>query len=234
MINEGSVDLDKFLQARCDSLWSKATARDIRQVAGDLQAIQINLMCHQHKNSPTGKNKKTKPMVKQRQSHHKNAQHPVPGQVKRNFDPKLVHKYKDRCPKCSDSAHLEGFQCLAKTFKCKASHMFGHFTSLCYHRNQQKQVPHKSRKPKAHQSKAGALYAQENALAVNQKIPVQKIPFLFKSRYMHPIKYQECSYPCPFDSKPGLSIESISEEEPVLESKIRHLYRHKHHACQHL
>ena len=30
-------------------------------------------------------------------------------------------------------------------------------------KNQQKQVPHKSRKPKAHQLKAGALYVQENA-----------------------------------------------------------------------
>ena len=32
-------------------------------------------------------------------------------------------------------------------------------------KNQQKQVPHKSRKPKAHQLKAGALYAQENAIS---------------------------------------------------------------------
>ena len=144
---------------------SKATARHIRQVAGDPHAAQINCMHHPRTELPSRKNKKRKPVVKQRQPHHKNAEHPVSGQFKRYFDPKLVHKYKDRCPKCSDSAHLEGFQCPAKKFQCKAYHKFGHFTSLCYQRNQQKQVPHKSRKPKAHQLKAGALYVQENAIS---------------------------------------------------------------------
>ena len=142
---------------------SKATARHIRLVAGDPQAAHINLMYHQHTELLLGKNKKRKPVVKQRKSHHKNAEHPASGQFKRNFDPKHVHKYNDRCPKCSNSAHLEGFQCLAKKFQYKACHKFGHFTSLCYQRNQQKQAPHMSRKPKAHQLKAGTLSVQENA-----------------------------------------------------------------------
>ena len=50
-INEGSVDIDKFPASKVCQLVkkvksSKATARHIRQVAGDLQAAQINLMCH--------------------------------------------------------------------------------------------------------------------------------------------------------------------------------------------
>ena len=51
-INEGSVDLDKFPASKVQQLAkkmesSKATARHIKQVAGDSQVAQINLMCHQ-------------------------------------------------------------------------------------------------------------------------------------------------------------------------------------------
>ena len=166
-INEGSVGLDRFPASMVHQLVkkmesSRTTARHIRQVVGDPQTVQINLMFHQGTELPSGKNKKRKPEVKQRQPHHRNAEHPASGQVKRKFYPKLVHKNKGRCPKCGDSAHLEGFQCPAKKFQCKACHKFGHF---CYQENQQKQVPHKSRKPKAHQLKAGALHFQENAIS---------------------------------------------------------------------
>ena len=62
-INGGSVDLEKFPASKVCQLAkklesSKATARHIRQVAGDLQAAQINLMQHQHTELSTGKNKK--------------------------------------------------------------------------------------------------------------------------------------------------------------------------------
>ena len=64
-INEGSVDLDKFPASKVCQLvkkleGSKATARHIRQVAGNPQAAQINLMHHQCTELPSGKNKKTK------------------------------------------------------------------------------------------------------------------------------------------------------------------------------
>ena len=169
-INEGSVDLEKFPASKVNQLAkklesSKATARHIRQVAGHPQAAQINLMYHQHTELPPGKNKKRKQRIKPRQSPHKDAEHPASGQFKRYFDPKLTHKYKDRCLKCGDSAYLEGFQCPAKKFQCKACHTFGHFTSLCFQKNQQKQAPYKSRKPKAHQLKAGALYMQDHSIS---------------------------------------------------------------------
>ena len=117
-----------------------------QQVADDPQAAQSNLMCHQCTELSSGKKKRTQG-VKQRQSHHKNADHPASAQFKRNFDSKLVHKYKDRCPRCGDSAHLERFQCPAKKFQCKACHTFGHFTSLCFQKNRQKQAPYNSRNP---------------------------------------------------------------------------------------
>ena len=64
-INEGSVDLDKFPASRVHHLVkkmesSKATARHIKQVAGDPQAAQINLMHLQHTELPNGKYKKKK------------------------------------------------------------------------------------------------------------------------------------------------------------------------------
>ena len=51
-ITEGSVDLEKFPASRVHQLAkkfesSKATANHVKQVAGDLQATQINLMRHQ-------------------------------------------------------------------------------------------------------------------------------------------------------------------------------------------
>ena len=85
-INEGSAELDKFPASKVCQLAkkmesSKTTARHIRQVTGDPQDTQINLMCHQHRELPSGKHKKRKQGTKQRQSHHKNAEHPATGPV---------------------------------------------------------------------------------------------------------------------------------------------------------
>ena len=66
-ITEGSVDLDKFPTSRVCQLAkkfesSKAIACHIKQVAGDLQATQINLMRHQQTELPTNRhNKKRRP-----------------------------------------------------------------------------------------------------------------------------------------------------------------------------
>ena len=133
---------------------SKATAKHIKQVAGDTHTVQINLMRHQHTELSSGKHKKKKPFVKSRQSSHKNAgneNQQVLSHYKKSFDPKNTHKKKDRCSKCGDSTHVEGFQCPVKEFQCIACHKFGHFTSLCY---QKKQAPFKPSRPKAHQLQA--------------------------------------------------------------------------------
>ena len=75
-INEGSVNLDKFPASKVHQLAkkyesSKATAR---QVAGEMQAIQIHLMTHQCTELSNGKYKKQKPQAKQRPTQNKNGE----------------------------------------------------------------------------------------------------------------------------------------------------------------
>ena len=143
---------------------SKAAVCHIKQVAGDPQTAQMNLMRHQHTELSSGKHKKKMAFVKSRQPSHKNAinRNPqVSNHHKKSFDPRNVHKNRERCSKCGNSTQVEGFQFPAKKFQCKACHKFARFTNLCY---QMKQAPFKSRRPKAHQLQAGALYAHENAI----------------------------------------------------------------------
>ena len=140
--------------------------------------------------------------------------------------PKLCTSTKIDAPKCGDSAHLVGFQCLAKKFQCKACHKFGQFTSLCYQINQQKQVSHRSRKPKAHQLKAGALYVQENSISGQSEDPL-----CLQIKIQH-TKASIKNFPNPAHWIANLVYHLItSQEEPVLEVKIRHLHSCKHHAC---
>ena len=78
-INEGSVDLEKFPASRVCQLTKKmesseATARHIRQAAGDTHVAQINLVRHQCTELSPGKHKKRKPVVKQRQPHPENTE----------------------------------------------------------------------------------------------------------------------------------------------------------------
>ena len=140
------------------------TARHIKHVAGDPHAAQINFMCHQHTELSNGKYKKKKTPAKQKQVQHKNVEQRPPNQYKKSFDPRLAHKNKDRYSKCGDSAHLEGFQCPAKKFQCKACHKFAHYTSLCFQKTQEKQANDKHRKPTAHQLKAGIIYACDSSV----------------------------------------------------------------------
>ena len=167
-ITDGSVDLEKFPASKVRQLAkklesSKATAHHIKQVAGDPQAAQINLLRHQCTELPAGKYKKKKAYMNPKQVNHKHQGnegfHPQ-AQPKKRFDTKGAHNDKSRCSKCGDTIHIEGFQCPAKKYQCKACHKFGHFTSMCY---QKKQAPSKYRKPKAHQLKAGTGHVQGSA-----------------------------------------------------------------------
>ena len=167
-ISDGSVDLEKFPASKVRQLAkklesSKATACHIKQVAGDPQAAQINLLRHQRTEIPAGKYKKKRSTMKPRQSNNKNQGHEgyhSQAQPKKKFYTRGAHSDKSRCSKCGDSVHVEGFQCPAKKYQCKACHKFGHFTSMCY---QRKQAPSKHRKPKAHQIQAGGTHVHRSA-----------------------------------------------------------------------
>ena len=140
---------------------SKATARYIKQVAGDPQVAKFNLMCHQCTELSNGKYKMKKLQAKQKQAHQKNGEQRPSQQYKKSFDPTVAQKNKDRCSKCGDSVHLEGFQCPAKKYQCKAYHKYGHYTSLCFQKTQQSQSNYKHRKHTAHQLKAGNIHVHD-------------------------------------------------------------------------
>ena len=166
-INQGSADWDKFpaskvhqLAKKCDS--SKATARHIMQVAGEMQPTQIHLMRHQYTKVSNGKYKKQKPQAKPRPMQNKNVEQKQPSHYKKSFELRSAHKKKERCSKCGDSTDLEGCQCPTKRYQCKSCHKFGHFTSLCFMIGQQKQAYHKPHKPKEHQLTAGTIQTYDS------------------------------------------------------------------------
>ena len=75
-INEGNVDIQKFSMTKVRQLArkmesSKATAKHIRQVAGDLPVAQLQLMQHQHMELPTGNHTKNKKTAKQKPQNHR-------------------------------------------------------------------------------------------------------------------------------------------------------------------
>ena len=60
----------------------------------------------------------------------------------------------NRCTKCGDSPHIEGFRCSASRFQCKNCHKYGHFSKLCFKKNGS-EPKNNIRKPKAHQLMVG-------------------------------------------------------------------------------
>ena len=82
----------------------------------------------------------------------------------------------NRCLRCGDTAHHDGFTCPEKKYQCKACHKFGHFTSQCFQRKQHPQ--HKVRQPKAHQIQS-TIYMMTWKV-IHQILAPVKIPFVFK------------------------------------------------------
>ena len=119
-------------------------------------------MGHQGTELSNIKYKKQKPQAKPRPMQNKNTDQKQSSYHRKSFDPRNAHRQKDRCSKCGDSSHLEGFTCPVKRYQCKSCHKFGHFTSLCFMKGQQKQAYHKPHKPKAHQLTAGTIQAYDN------------------------------------------------------------------------
>ena len=76
IINKGNVDIQKFPASKVQQLAkkmesSKATAKHIRQVAGDLPVAQIQPMHHQHMEIPSGNYIKWKKTTKQNPQNHR-------------------------------------------------------------------------------------------------------------------------------------------------------------------
>ena len=166
-IMEGSIDLDKFCASRVHQLAkkfesSKATVQHIKQVASYPQDTQINLMQYQSTEHPTNRhNKKRRPTGRPKQ--YKATENTAANQVKKSYDNKKPHRATDCCNKCSDSIHVQGFQCPAKKYQCKVCNKYGHLSSLCYQKKTQVHHRNSHRNPKAHQLHAGPMYAQDSA-----------------------------------------------------------------------
>ena len=139
---------------------SKATAKHIRQVAGDLPAAQIHLMHHQHTELPTGNYNRQKKAMKQKLQNHR----PTEQQMsKKPFDLRKTDKQSDRCVRCGDTIHARGFQCPSeKNFSVKCVTNLDTSLQSVTRRTNKHQTSFKPRKPKAHQLQAGALYAHQD------------------------------------------------------------------------
>ena len=131
-ISDGGINLDKFPVSRVCQLAkklesSKATARHIKQVSGEPQAAQINLLHHQRTELPQHRYQKKKSHAKPRQSKSKplHGNDPHQGQkMKGNHFPPTSNRpppsnNHNRCSKCGNTTHQEGFTCLAKSISAR-------------------------------------------------------------------------------------------------------------------
>ena len=143
---------------------SKATAKHIQQVAGDIPAAQVQLMHHQRtqlptRNFPRRKSNSTSGWKPQ------NCKMPDVPTTWKTPNTLRLEAPSNKCNRCGDTPHTKGFQCLVRKFQCKICHKFGHFTSVCF---QKSQGQHSSNsfhawKLKAQQLCAGALYTLQDA-----------------------------------------------------------------------
>ena len=166
-INEGNVNIQKFPASKVRQLAkkmesSKATAKHIQQVAGDLPVAQIQLMQHQCTEPLAGNypRRKQTSNARWKLQNHKSPEIPTPQK------PSDLHKpdtHSNKCTRCGDTLHAKRFQCPARKFQCKICHKFGHFTTVCYQKSQQPSNSFKTRKPKAQQLCAGALHTHNDA-----------------------------------------------------------------------
>ena len=145
---------------------SKATAKHIKQVASQPQAVQINLICHLHTELPPNKFQSIqKKHFKTRQDTNKQQYYKEGKQRGTSMHKKYeAHTSPERCKKCGNSQHNEGFRCPASKHQCRNCHKYGHFTILFYMKREEydKKRSLESRSPKAHQFQIGPVYIQDS------------------------------------------------------------------------
>ena len=117
---------------------SKSTARHIKQVSSEPQATQVNLLRHQRTEMPSNKSKRKQFKNKKPDKNvgYSNETNQQQAPYKKKFNPRQIVSSDDRCHKCRDSKHIDGFQCSACKYQCRNCHRFGHFSSLCYRKQE--------------------------------------------------------------------------------------------------
>ena len=121
-LNEGQVELSKYPASKLRQVAKKfessqATAKHMKQITRNLQAVQVNLLQHQCTELPPSKSmrQKKKKLLKFRQDATKHNEDKRKPQQRKRFDT----EHPDRCHKCGDSHHREGFRCPASKYQCK-------------------------------------------------------------------------------------------------------------------
>ena len=123
----------------------------------------------------------------------------------------------NRCSKCSDTAHQEGFTCQAKKYQCKVCHKFEHFTSQCF---QKKQYPQQKYR-QAHQIQVDESHhyahgyssdtsSSEDSFCLQVKVKKQKQEDPQNFQY-HPPTHQH-----------SLQIETAPHQKPLPVGTDRH------------
>ena len=134
-------------------------------MSSEPQATQIHLLRHQRTELPHTKfQRKLNKRFKQRQPANKKYQEDQyrerkPQMKERFYKTSQEHtSSENRCTRCGDSPHIEGFRCPASRFQCKHCHKYGHFSNLCFKKNGSE---HKKniRRCKAHQLMVATAFA---------------------------------------------------------------------------
>ena len=109
---------------------SKSTAQHIKRgvSVNDPQASQVNMLRHKRTELPKPKSQRGK-----RRGGGRGGKQPDYNQIPHR-QPQLKYKQNtsyNKCGKCGDTQHAQGFNCPARKFQCKKCRKYGHFTSLC-------------------------------------------------------------------------------------------------------
>ena len=176
-INDSNIDLEKFPASNVRQLAkklesSKSTAKYIKQVSNEPYATQIHLLRHQHTQN-------CHPINTKENKENPNQDHQITDTSKKRkkFDrsPQEQEKYRqewnkqvERCHKCGDTPHIEGFRHPASRHQCKNCSKTGYFSHLCLRKKQESTYKKSTRNPKAYQLNVGrystedSLYKQED------------------------------------------------------------------------
>ena len=144
---------------------SKSTAKYTEQASNEPQATQVHLLKHQHTELPPNKQQrhpwksKSKPFIYRSQQEEKDIDRPP--QEHEKYRPEQ-NKQAERCHKCGDTPHMEGFTCTASRHQCKHCSKIGHFSHLCFRKKQEGTYKKNPRKPMAHQLQIGRYSAKDS------------------------------------------------------------------------
>ena len=165
-LDEGHVSLKNFPASKVRQMakkleGSQVTAKHIKQVTNEPHVTQINLLRHQRTELPPTKfQRKQNKRFQQRQPSNKKFsegqyRNRKPQTKERSYSNSQGHtNTENRCTKCGDSPHIQGFRCPASRYQCQHCHKYGHFSKLCFKKNGPEHKKN-TRRNKTHQLMVG-------------------------------------------------------------------------------